>query len=52
METDLISLGLHYRIAVHPQLKGYSIGGEDGYVRVHQLSPFSRTLASSVVRRN
>ena len=23
-------------IAVHPQMKGYSIGGEDGYVRVHQ----------------
>lgn len=24
------------RIAVHPKGKGYSIGGEDGYVRVHQ----------------
>ena len=23
-------------LAVHPQSKGYSIGGEDGYVRVHQ----------------
>lgn len=24
------------RIAAHPQSKGYAIGGEDGYVRVHQ----------------
>lgn len=23
-------------VAVHPQSKGYAIGGEDGYVRVHQ----------------
>ena len=23
-------------IAVHPQGTGYTIGGEDGYVRVHQ----------------
>ncbi|GAA5985509.1 hypothetical protein JCM10908_007003 [Rhodotorula pacifica] len=26
-------------IAVHPQGKGYSIGGEDGYVRVHEFDP-------------
>ena len=25
------------RIAVHPKGKGYSIGGEDGYVRVHHF---------------
>ena len=35
-------------LAVHPQSKGYSIGGEDGYVRVHQ----SVSLSLSVLGRS
>ena len=38
METMLMNFEFKkYRIAVHPQSKGYSIGGEDGYVRVHHF---------------
>jgi translation initiation factor 3 subunit I len=40
----------NYSIAVHPAGTGYAIGGEDGYVRVHESVLFWRSRALSDAR--
>lgn len=51
LEGGLLILFRLDRIAAHPLMKGYSIGGEDGYVRVHQCvnSLLIISLASSLL---